>query len=139
MNRCLEGLACDAFRALIEYGKANDDDVMAQAVDFVLADELTHVRFGSDWVKEFTKDDPERAKAAKDFQRETDTRFSFGGGREVAREERLEAGFTEDELQELDDILAQGPRRQTLVDAAIVLKDRHQARARGEAVTPYEG
>jgi uncharacterized ferritin-like protein (DUF455 family) len=139
VNRCLEGLACDAFRSLIEYGKANDDDVLAQAVDFVLADELTHVRFGSDWVKEFTRDDPERAKRAKDFQVETDTRFSFGGGRSVAREERIEGGFSEEELRELDEILAQGPRRQTLVDAANVLKDRHRARARGEAVGPYEG
>jgi uncharacterized ferritin-like protein (DUF455 family) len=138
VNRCLEGLACDAFRSLIEYGKANDDDVMAQAVDFVLADELTHVRFGSDWVKEFTRDDPERAQRAKDFQIETDTRFSFGT-RDVAREERIEAGFTEEELAQLDEILAQGPQRRTLVQAANILKDRHQARARGESVGPYEG
>ncbi len=137
VNRCLEGLACDAFRSLIEYGRANGDAVMEQAIDFVLADELTHVRFGSDWVKEFTRDDPERARRAKEFQRETDTRFSFGGGRFVAREERLEAGFTEDELAELDEILGQGPRRQTLVEAALVLKDRHRARLRGEVVPPY--
>ena len=138
VNRCLEGLACDAFRSLIEYGKAQGDDVMAQAADFVLADELTHVRFGSDWVKEFTKDDPERARAAKDFQIETDTRFSFGT-RDIAREERLEAGFTEEELAQLDEILAQGPQRRTLVEAANILKDRHQARARGEAVGPFAG
>jgi uncharacterized ferritin-like protein (DUF455 family) len=139
VNRCLEGLACDAFRSLIDYGRENDDDVIAQAVDFVLADELTHVRFGSDWVKEFTRDDPERARRAKDFQIETDTRFAFGGGRFVAREERLEAGFTESELAELDLILAQGPRRQTLIEAAHILKDRHRARVRGESVGPYEG
>ncbi len=138
VNRCLEGLACDAFRSLIEYGKAQGDDVMAQAADFVLADELTHVRFGSDWVKEFTKDDPERAQRAKDFQVETDTRFSFGT-RDIAREERLEAGFTEEELAQLDEILAQGPQRRTLVEAANILKDRHQARARGEAVGPFAG
>jgi uncharacterized ferritin-like protein (DUF455 family) len=137
VNRCLEGLACDAFRSLIEYAKAQGDEVMQQAIDYVLADELTHVRFGSDWVKEFTRDDPERARRAKDFQRETDTRFSFGGGRFVAREERLEAGFTEDELAELDAILEQGPRRPTLVAAAQVLKDRHRARLRGESVPPY--
>ncbi len=139
VNRCLEGLACDAFRSLIEYGRAQGDPVLEQAVDFVLADELTHVRFGSDWVKEFTRDDPERAERAREFQRETDTRFSFGGGRDVAREERLEAGFTEDELSELDEILARGPKRKTLVEAALVIKDRHQARQRGEAVPPYEG
>ncbi|MFB3099556.1 MAG: hypothetical protein ACE1ZX_05935, partial [Acidimicrobiia bacterium] len=34
------------------------DHKMAQSLDFVLADELTHVRFGSEWSREFTKDDP---------------------------------------------------------------------------------
>ncbi|MEM7413402.1 MAG: ferritin-like domain-containing protein [Myxococcota bacterium] len=135
VNRCLEGLACDAFRALIEYGKANDDDVVAQASDFVLADELTHVRFGSDWVKRFTADDPERATRAKEFQRETDARFAFGT-RSVAREERLEAGFTEEELDELDEILDQGPPRRILLEAAQTLMERHRARSRGEDVPP---
>ncbi len=139
VNRCLEGLACDAFRSLIEYGKAQHDTILEQAVDFVLADELTHVRFGSDWVNEFTRDDPERARRAKQFQRDTDARFSFGGGRLVAREERIEGGFTEAELRELDVILEQGPKRKTLVDAAQILKVRHQARQRGDAVPPYPG
>ncbi len=134
VNRCLEGLACDAFRSLIEYGRASDDEVITQAVDFVLADELTHVRFGSEWLRAFTREDPERAQRAREFQRETDRRFAFGGGRSVAREERLEAGFSDGELQELDAILAEGPRRETLVRAAEILRDRHQARRRGEAV-----
>ena len=128
VNRCLEGLACDAFRSLIDYGRETGDETLAQAVDFVLADELTHVRFGSDWVKQFTSGDPDHAARAREFQRETDRRFSFGGGREVAKQERLEAGFTEEELAELDEILAEGPRRETLVQAAEILRDRHQAR-----------
>jgi uncharacterized ferritin-like protein (DUF455 family) len=134
VNRCLEGLACDAFRGLIEYGRVKGDDVIAQSVDYVLADELTHVRFGSDWVKQFTAGDPERAQAAREFQRETDRRFAFGGGREVAKEERLEAGFTEEELADLDRILADGPSRATLIRAAEIVRDRHQARQRGEDV-----
>jgi uncharacterized ferritin-like protein (DUF455 family) len=136
VNRCLEGLACDAFRGLIEYGKASGDDVIAQSVDYVLADELTHVRFGSNWVKRFTEGDPERERAARDFQRETDRRFAFGGGREVAKEERLEAGFTEEELAELDEILSEGPSRATLQKAAEIVRDRHQARQRDEDVPP---
>lgn len=134
VNRCLEGLACDAFRSLIDYARENDDEVMRQAVDFVLADELTHVRFGSDWVRQFTKDDPDRAERAKEFQHETDRRFSFGGGRTVARKERLEGGFTEEELEELDAILHEGPQRATLVRAAEILRDRHRAR-RAEAAS----
>ncbi|MFQ5416129.1 MAG: DUF455 family protein [Myxococcota bacterium] len=136
VNRCLEGLACDLFRSLIDYGRAQGDDIIAQAIDFVLADELTHVRFGSHWVKEFTRDDPDRAREAKEFQNETDRRFSFGGGRVVAREERLEAGFSEEELDELDEILDQGPRRETLARAAELMRDRHRARLRGESVAP---
>jgi len=138
VNRCLEGLACDAFRALIDYGRSVDDDIIAQAVDFVLADELTHVRFGSDWVREFTKGDPERAAEAREFQRETDRRFAFGGGRDIAREERLAGGFSEEELAELDGILQEGvgPRRETLVRAAEVLRDRHRARLAGTPLPP---
>ena len=55
VNRCLEGLACDVFRSADRLrGRPTGDPVLAQAVDFVLADELTHVRFGSDWVREWT-------------------------------------------------------------------------------------
>jgi len=138
VNRCLEGLACDAFRSLMDYGNAVGDDVIAQAVDYVLADELTHVRFGSDWVKTFTAGDPERARRAREYQTETDRSFSFGGGREIAREERIEAGFTEQEVDELEAIESEGPRRETLVRAAEILRDRHRARRRGEAVPELE-
>jgi len=138
VNRCLEGLACDAFRSLIEYGKQVGDMKIAQAVDFVLADELTHVRFGSDWTREFTKDDPERAQRAKDFQRETDRAFSFPG-RELAREDRLQAGFTEEELDEIERIDAKMPKREILVEAAEILRDRHHARKRGEELSEYVG
>ncbi len=138
VNRCLEGLACDAFRSLIDYGKLVGDEVIEQAVDYVLADELTHVRFGSDWVKKFTEGDPERARRAKEYQTETDRNFSFGGGREIAREERIEAGFTEEEVDELEAIETEGPRRETLVRAAEILRDRHQARNRGEQVPELE-
>jgi uncharacterized ferritin-like protein (DUF455 family) len=134
VNRCLEGLACDVFRSLIDYGKKVGDDIIAQAVDFVLADELTHVRFGSEWVKTFTADDPERASRAKEFQRATDRAFSFGGQRQIAREERLEAGFTEEELDEIERGDSKGPGRETLIRAAEILRDRHRARMRGETV-----
>jgi uncharacterized ferritin-like protein (DUF455 family) len=136
VNRCLEGLACDVFRSLMEQGKSFGDDLLTQAADFVLADELTHVRFGSVWTREFTKDDPERAQRAREFQRETERAFSFGG-RKIARADRLEAGFTEEELDEIEEIAADrgtAPRRETLVAAAEVLRDRHRARQRGEDV-----
>lgn len=138
VNRGLEGLACDVFRDMIRYAEKTGDEVMKQAVDYVLADELTHVRFGSEWVKEFTKDDPERARKAKEFQLAVDKKFSIGGtrsGREdatipVAVADRKEAGFTDHEIEELYRVSAEGPTRQTLRKAAAILRERHLARKR---------
>jgi uncharacterized ferritin-like protein (DUF455 family) len=121
---------------MINYAEKTGDEVMKQAVDYVLADELTHVRFGSEWVREFTKDDPERARAAKEFQREVDRRFSVGGTRSgrqdatipVSTADRREAGFTDGEIEELLNISNQGPTRATLRKAAEILRQRHQAR-----------
>jgi uncharacterized ferritin-like protein (DUF455 family) len=127
VNRCLEGLACDVFRALIDYGAQVGDKVIEQAVDFVLADELTHVRFGSDWLKEFTRGDPERAARAREYQLDVDRRFTFGT-RNLAREERLEAGFSEEEIAEIEAMRGPGPSRDTLLRAAEILRERHLAK-----------
>jgi uncharacterized ferritin-like protein (DUF455 family) len=108
-------------------------------VDYVLADELTHVRFGSEWVKEFTKGDPDHHKRTQDFRRQVDKQFSFGGARSdrpdaaipIAWEERLEAGFSQDELEELAVLSGGGPSKETLKEAARILRERFLA-SRGE-------
>jgi len=136
VNRGLEGLACDVFRDMIRYAEETGDETMQQAIDYVLADELTHVRFGSEWVKEFTKNDPARFEAAQNFRRQVDKQFSFGGSRSdredasirIAREDRIEAGFTEQELDELATLSAGGPSRETLKKAAEALRVKHLAR-----------
>jgi uncharacterized ferritin-like protein (DUF455 family) len=136
VNRGLEGLACDVFRDMIRYAEAIGDETMRQAVDYVLADELTHVRFGSEWVKEFTRDDPERFQRAQAFRKQVDKQFSFGGARSdredaaipIAYEDRREAGFTEVELRELSQLSGEGPRKETLLAAARILRERHLAR-----------
>jgi uncharacterized ferritin-like protein (DUF455 family) len=107
----------------------------------VLADELTHVRFGSEWVKEFTKDDPARFQRAQEFRREVDKQFSFGGSRSdredatipIAWQDRKEAGFTDEELQELSQLSAGGPSRETLRKAAAILMERHLERRKAAA------
>jgi uncharacterized ferritin-like protein (DUF455 family) len=141
VNRGLEGLACDVFRDMIRYAEKTGDQKMKQAVDYVLADELTHVRFGSEWVKEFTKGDGERFERAQEFRRQVDKQFSFGGARSeredaaipIAWEDRKEAAFTEQELQELAAISGQGPSKDTLLRAAHILRERHHARRAQEA------
>jgi uncharacterized ferritin-like protein (DUF455 family) len=138
VNRGLEGLACDVFRDMIRYAEDLGDEKLQQAVDYVLADELTHVRFGSTWVKEFTKGDPEHFKRTQDFRREVDKQFSFGGARSdrpdaaipLAMDERREAGFTEDELSELSTLSAGGPSRETLKEASRIIRERHLERRR---------
>ncbi|MEE2679305.1 MAG: DUF455 family protein [Myxococcota bacterium] len=135
VNRGLEGLACDVFRDMIRFAEKTDDAVMKQAVDYVLADEITHVRFGSEWVREFTDGDPEHFKRTQEFRREVDKQFSFGGARSdredaaipIAREDRKEAGFSDEELEDLTTLSGEGPSKKTLVKAAQILRERFLA------------
>src|ERR1700726_986741 len=115
INRGLEGLACDVFDQLIRIAQRNGDKVIEQAVDYVLADEITHVRMGSKWMRKLTEGDPERLQRALAFQDMVDEMFNFRGGRRaaedvakddgmlltIAKEARMLAGFTEEEIQRL--------------------------------------
>jgi uncharacterized ferritin-like protein (DUF455 family) len=115
INRGLEGLACDVFEQLIRIAQKNGDEVIERAVDYVLADEITHVRMGSKWLRKLTEGDPERLQRALEFQENIDEVFSFRGTRRavedvrgndeniitIARESRLLAGFTEEEIERL--------------------------------------
>jgi uncharacterized ferritin-like protein (DUF455 family) len=125
INRGLEGLACDVFEQIIRLAQKMGDPVIERAVDYVLADEITHVRMGSQWMRKLTEGDPARLKRAQDFQGNIDNLFNFGGGRTaqedarqvaqkvgdkeiqfdatitIARDARLLAGFTEEEIERL--------------------------------------
>jgi len=126
---------------MIRYAEQIGDEKMRQAIDYVLADELTHVRFGSEWVKEFTKGDPEHFKRTQEFRKEVDKQFSFGGARSdredaaipIAWEDRREAGFSEEELADLARISGEGPSRKTLLEAARIIRERHRARRARES------
>jgi uncharacterized ferritin-like protein (DUF455 family) len=140
VNRGLEGLACDVFRDMIRYAEKVGDEKMKQAVDYVLADEITHVRFGSEWVREFTKGDPDYLNRTQEFRRSVDKQFSFGGARSdredaaipIAWEDRREAGFSEEELTELTQLSGEGPSKETMVQAARILRERHLASREAE-------
>jgi len=125
INRGLEGLACDVFEQLIRMAQKMGDPVIERAVDYVLADEITHVRMGSKWMRKLTEGDSERLKRAQAFQDYIDNLFNFSGGRTtqegaqqikqrlgdkeleidatitIAREARLLAGFTNEEIERL--------------------------------------
>jgi len=111
VNRGLEGLACDVFNQLIRIAAKIGDPIVERAVDYVLADEITHVRMGSRWLNELTRGDPERRRRAIEFQDSIDERFNLGGvrhdggpeqaGISIARDARRLAGFTEEEIERL--------------------------------------
>ncbi|HEX9549369.1 MAG TPA: DUF455 family protein [Acidimicrobiales bacterium] len=126
VNRALEGLAIDVFNTMREFGDAMSDPVLYFSEDWMLADEVTHVKMGSDWLRRLTANDKERQQSALDFQRTVDKLFSFGGFRgedsdapvHLARKFRRLAGFTEDEIVELVDVAAQALAEAEAMSAA---------------------
>ena len=109
VNRALEGLAIDVFTTMRDFAAEVNDPVLWFAEDWMLADEVTHVKMGSTWLREVTKDDPERQKKALEFQRTVDGLFNFRGTRGesrdsaivLARKFREMAGFDTAEIDEI--------------------------------------
>jgi uncharacterized ferritin-like protein (DUF455 family) len=95
-----------------EFGDLSGDPVLEFCEDWMLADEVTHVKMGSDWLRRLTENDPERRANALEFQRVVDKLFSFGGFRgeddespiKLARRFRELAGFQTDEIDEIAEI-----------------------------------
>jgi uncharacterized ferritin-like protein (DUF455 family) len=107
VNRALEGLAIDVFTQMKEFGDIAGDPFLEFCEDWMLADEVTHVKMGSDWLRKVTEKDPDRRAKALEFQQVVDKLFSFGGARGesaessfgLARRFRELAGFTDDEVE----------------------------------------
>jgi uncharacterized ferritin-like protein (DUF455 family) len=109
VNRALEGLAIDVFTTMRDFADEMGDPVLRFCEDWMLADEVTHVKMGSRWLREVTEGDEERREAALEFQRTVDGLFNFGGRRGedrdaaiiLARRFREMAGFSTDEIDEI--------------------------------------
>lgn len=109
VNRALEGLAIDVFNTMREFGQVAGDPVLEFCEDWMLADEVTHVKMGSDWLRRLTENDKERRDQALEFQRTVDRLFSLGGFRgdeedspiRLARRFRELAGFDDREIDEI--------------------------------------
>ncbi len=112
VNRALEGLAIDVFTTMRDFGDEMQDPVLRFCEDWMLADEVTHVKMGSTWLREVTKDDLDRRQRALEFQKTVDGLFNFRGlrgeerdaGIRLARRFRELAGF---DTEEIDAIAAQ--------------------------------
>jgi uncharacterized ferritin-like protein (DUF455 family) len=115
VNRALEGLAIDVFNTMRDFGELSGDPVLEFCEDWMLADEVTHVKMGSDWLRRLTASDPGRRERALEFQRVVDKLFSGGGFRgddednpiRLARRFRELAGFSDDEIDELAELSRQ--------------------------------
>ncbi len=98
----------------------------------MLADEVTHVKMGSDWLRKITAEDPGRQQRALEFQRVVDKIFSLGGTRgdeddspiKLARRFRELAGFADDEIDEIAGVSAEAHRETEarLADKAAALE-----------------
>ncbi|MDQ1402070.1 MAG: hypothetical protein QOG03_386 [Actinomycetota bacterium] len=115
VNRALEGLAIDVFNTMREFGAETGDPLLHFCEDWMLADEVTHVKMGSDWLRRLTEKDPERRSRALEFQRVVDKLFSGAGFRgeeedstiRLARRFRELAGFSTDEIDEISELSRQ--------------------------------
>jgi len=120
VNRALEGLAIDVFNTMREFGDVAGDPVLEFCEDWMLADEVTHVKMGSDWLRRLTATDKERQERALEFQRVVDKLFSLGGFRgeeedspvRLARRFRELAGFEESEMDTLAEIAREAREEQ---------------------------
>ena len=112
VNRALEGLAIDVFTTMKEFGETAGDPFLEFCEDWMLADEVTHVKMGSDWLRRVTEGDPERRAKALEFQGVVDKLFSYGGTRSdsqespigLARRFRELAGFTGEEIDDIAEV-----------------------------------
>jgi uncharacterized ferritin-like protein (DUF455 family) len=118
VNRALEGLAIDVFNTMKDFGNLAGDPVLEFCEDWMLADEVTHVKMGSDWLRRLTEKDKDRRERALEFQRVVDKLFSLGGFRgedddspiKLARRFRELAGFDTDEMDDLAEISREARR-----------------------------
>ena len=131
VNRALEGLAIDVFTTMKEFGEVAGDPYLEFCEDWMLADEVTHVKMGSDWLRKVTENDPERRAKALEFQSIVDRLFSFGGARSesedspigLARRFRELAGFTTDEVDEIADVSLAALEARKAFSAAAMASD----------------
>ena len=138
VNRALEGLAIDVFTNMRDFGTAVSDPVLTFAEDWMLADEVTHVKMGSTWLRTLTSDDADRRSAALEFQRTVDGLFNFKGTRgdgdaplRLARRFREMAGFS---TGEIDDIAAMAAADR---EACAAVSGEHHAGSSGAGRTSH--
>jgi uncharacterized ferritin-like protein (DUF455 family) len=106
-NRTFEAGGLDAVSAVVEQMRERGDPELTLFFDSQLADEIIHVRFANEWIREAIRRDPRNllrmgeamTTAAKAFKEVMGSEGTEGVSYPTDPSARLEAGFTETEVQ----------------------------------------
>jgi uncharacterized ferritin-like protein (DUF455 family) len=113
-NRSFEAGGLDAIRSGIETSLQDGDNELAELYESQLADEIVHVRFANEWIRSAIQKDPVNVMrigsaltlASKAFQKVMGREGVEGAARPVASTERMEAGFTDEEIRFTANLMA---------------------------------
>ena len=118
-NRTFEAGSVDSFHQIKKFWEQRGDPRTAAIFDVIMTDEVSHVRFGNEWVQRLVKDEPRNAlriaQAMAYVKRAVQVLATQPGevivdGRDLAAmkhdvplqaQDRRDAGFTEDDIAEL--------------------------------------
>jgi uncharacterized ferritin-like protein (DUF455 family) len=119
-NRTFEGGEIDLLRHLVGVWREEGDNDTADLLDGILADEIQHVRLANEWFKQMSRQDPTvllKLAAAVNFLKRVTQAFQPAPGEVNAAgvnltgfehvemlsnvEDRLQAGFTEREIAQI--------------------------------------
>jgi uncharacterized ferritin-like protein (DUF455 family) len=117
-NRTFEAGGIDAVSSLVHRVRAGGEDELADFFESQLADEILHVAFANEWLKRAMRDNPRillqmgaaMSVAAKGFAQVMGKEATEDVGYPTDRAARLEAGFSEREVDQAV-MLAAGARR----------------------------
>lgn len=68
-NATFESESCKHVKTWIERAKESGDLRSVQVLEYILADEVTHVHFGNKWIDRLTENDPQRRQAVRHYAR----------------------------------------------------------------------
>jgi len=113
-NRSFEAGGLDAIAFGVNEARAQGDDALADFYEAQLADEISHVRFANEWIRKALKEDPRTllrmgralSEAAAAFRLVMGSEGTEGVEYPAAIQERLDAGFTAEEVKTAADLAA---------------------------------
>jgi len=120
-NRTFEAGGIDAVAAVVDQMRERGDPELTAFFDSQLADEIVHVRFANEWIRRAIRQDPRNVlrmgaamtAAAKAFKQVMGSEGTEGVSYPTDRQGRLEAGFTESEVEQAEQAAVAAPAAET--------------------------